>query len=320
MDPIRLRVAAVQIDSQPGRLDENLRHAAGLVEEAARQGAGLVLLPELAPGGYCLTEDIWNCAEPWGGPTCTWLAGLTERLGIYLGTSFLEARGEDFYNTFALAAPDGRFARRVRKSPPASLEAHFYRAGSTPHVIKTGLGRIGVGICYENLLYKRLNHLVRSSVDLVLQPSAAGRPKPFKPGDIELFDQMVERMAPHYAMALGVPVVLANRAGEIHTPLPGPHGEFDSSFPGLSQIVDSDGTVKANMGGEEGVIVADVCLDPARKRSEKPRRAGRMWALPVPWYAFVWPMTQKEGEQAYAQSERRKARALRVQGQPQTRS
>jgi N-carbamoylputrescine amidase len=293
-------------------VQENLRHAADLVESAAQQGAQLVLLPELMPSGYLLTEEIWDCAEPFDGPTVSWLTTLAERLGIYLGTSFVEAEGEDFYNTFALATPAGAIAGLVRKSPPASLEAYFYRAGSTPHVIGTGLGRIGVGICYENLLFERLNHLAQSSVDLVLQPAAAGRLKPIRPGDIELFDRMVVRIAPRFARVLGVPVVMANRVGAIHTVLPGEHGDFESSFPGLSQIVDSDATVKAKMGAEEGVIVAEVQLDPNRKRRERPRCYGKMWALPMPWFAFIWPLTQEEGEEAYAINERRKEHALKI--------
>jgi len=305
-----LRVAAVQIDSQPGRVQENLRHAADLVEMAVQQDAQLVLLPELMPSGYLLTEEIWDCAEPWDGPTCSWLTSLAKRLGIYLGTSFLEAEREDFYNTFALATPEGEVAGKVRKSPPASLEAYFYRAGSTPHVIETEIGRIGVGICFENLLYEHLNHLLRSSVDLVLQPTAAGRLKPMRSGDIELFDRMVERIAPRFARVLGVPVVLANRTGRIHTPLPGGYGDFDSSFPGLSQIVDSDASVKARMDDQEGVIVAEVCLDPNRKRVSKPRCYGKMWAMPMPWFAFIWPETQVEGELAYAKNDLRKERAL----------
>jgi N-carbamoylputrescine amidase len=313
MEPSNLRIGAVQIDCRPGRVQENLSHAAGLVEAAARQGAQLVLLPELAPGGYSLTEEIWDCAEPWGGPTCAWLTALAGRLHIFLGTSFLEAEGEDFYNTFALAGPDGRIAGRVRKSPPASLEAYFYRAGDTPHVIETGIGRIGVGICYENLLYERLDSLARSAVDLVLQPTAAGRPLPYRPGDIELFDRMVALIPRRYAWVLGVPVVLANRVGPIDTPMPAGLGEFKSSFSGLSQVVDSNAAVKAKLGAEEGVIVAEVQLDPDRKKKARPRRYGNLWALPaMPWYAPVWPETQRDGELAYAADERRKERARKI--------
>jgi N-carbamoylputrescine amidase len=307
-----LIVAAVQVDCQPLQVSTNLAHAAQFVEEAAQQGAQLVLLPELLPSGYLLTEEIWESAEPVNGPCTAWLTGLARRLHIYLGMTYLEAEGEDFYNAFVLSAPDGITTWRVRKAPPASLEAYFYRAGQNTHVLDTPLGRIGVGICYENLRFDTLQAFYRGSVDLVLQPMAAGRPLPYKPGDIELFDQMIENCAPHYAISLGAPVVLANRTGEIHTALPGTYPPFNSSFPGLSAIVDGDGSLLGRLGAEEGFLLGEVQLGLDRKPEHKPRRYHKEWALHVPWYAGMWPQTQHEGELAYAQNERRRQRALAI--------
>jgi N-carbamoylputrescine amidase len=182
-----LRIGVVQMDCRVGDIRGNLAHAGELVETTLQQGAQIVLLPELMPSGYTLTEEIWDYAEPFSGPTVAWLTHTAKRLNIYLGTSFLEADGEDFFNTFALASPHGTIAGTVRKSPPASLEAFFYRAGEGSHVIETEIGRVGVGICYENLLFARLYGLFQASVDLVLQPTAAGRPKPMKPGLVCLY-------------------------------------------------------------------------------------------------------------------------------------
>jgi len=278
-----------------------------MVEKAAKLGAQFVLLPELMPGGYKLTEPIWDGAEPANGRSVTWLMATAERLGIYLGMSYLEAEGRDFYNTFVLATPKGKIAGRVRKNPPASVEAYFYKAGSDAHVIDTDIGRIGVGICYENILHERLCELMDASVDLVLQPTSAGRPKPMLPGDVERFDHMLRQGPPHHASVLGVPVVMANKSGPLETEMPGWLPKLKSSFPGLSAIVDSDGSVKASLGEDEGVIVADVHLDPERKRQERPECHGARWAMPVPWYAFLWPLTQRMGEKAYAENARRAA-------------
>ena len=213
-------------------------------------------------------------------------------------------------NTFALAGPDGSIAGRVRKNPPASLEAYFYRSGSDPHVIETTLGRIGIGICFENMLYQHLLELQHTAVDLVLQPMAAGRLKPMKPGDIERFDSVVRRCAPYHARALGVPVGLCNRTGLIDTELPGGFGDFHSSFPGYSMIVDSDGRIKARMKAEEGVMVADVNLDPARRRSQRPRCYGGLWAFPMPWFSSMLLDTQYMGEKDYAANSRRRRAAM----------
>ncbi len=86
-----------------------------------------------------------------------------------------------------------------------------------------------------------------------------------------------------------------------------------SSFPGYSQIVDSDGTLKGRMGCEEGVLVAEVTLDPERKKLKKLRCYGKMWAIPMPWFAWTLPETQHMGEKAYAENPRRKEQALKKQ-------
>lgn len=310
--PTKIRVAAVQMNCHPGKVAHNLARAEAMVASAAEQGATLVLMPELMPSGYMTTEEIWNSAETIDGQSVKWLLSIAKRFRIYLGFSFLEAEGEDFYNSFVLASPEGKLMGRVRKNPPASIEAYFYKAGSDPHVIETEIGRIGVGICYENLLYDQMCFLHGENVDLVLSPAAAGRPKPFIPGDVKRFENMLINGRAIFAKTLGVPVVVANRVGPLETDLPGKLPYLKSSFPGLSSIVDYDGAVKAELGDEEGIIVADVHLGHSVERKNKPRRYGKIWGIPVPWYAFIWPLTQKWGEKSYATNIRRKERALSV--------
>jgi len=305
----KLRVAAIQMVCEEGKVKENLEHAQNMVEEAVEKGAELVLLPELMPGGYMATEAIWNYAETIDGKSVTWLKAIAEKHKIYLGFTFLEAEGEDFYNSFVLATPKGDIAGRVRKSPPASIEANFYKGGDDPHVIETDLGRIGVSICYENLLHERICELSNLSVDIVLSPSAAGRPKAILPGDVKRFENMLMQWRGLYSNVLGVPNVIANRVGLLDTDLPGMLPHLKSSFPGLSVISDADGTVLAELGDEEGIIVSDVHLDPANKKAGKPKCYGKMWAMPVPWYSFIWPMTEKTGKKRYEKSQVRPLKA-----------
>jgi N-carbamoylputrescine amidase len=309
-----LTVAAIQMRCEPLRTKDNLAHAEIFVEQAAAQGAELVLLPELMPGGYRLTEEIWDTAEQVTGPSVAWLKRTANRFGIFLGMSYAEADGSDFFNSCVLATPQGAIAGRVRKSPPASVEAYFFRAGNDPHYIDTDIGRIGVGICYENLLYERIAALHQASVDFVIQPTAAGTPTPAFPmrrRDSAAFDCMLKGSTAFYAQALGVPVVMANRCGPLVTPLPGGLPAQNTSFPGLSAVADSDGSLMVQLGAEEGIALAKVALDPARKVKHPPKAYGR-WALPVPWYAFLWPLTQKFGERSYARHPLRPDRALAI--------
>ena len=180
-----LRVSAIQIDCEVGKIENNLNKAKQMVKKASQQGAKLVLLPELMPSGYTLTEKIWDYEETIDGASGKWLLETAKEHNVYIGFTFLEADGEDFFNSFVLSSPDGKLLGRVRKNPPASVEAYFYTGGTDKHIIETDIGKIGVGICYENLLYDQMCYLYSENVDFILSPAAAGRPKPLFFGDIK---------------------------------------------------------------------------------------------------------------------------------------
>jgi N-carbamoylputrescine amidase len=164
-----VRVAAVQTPAAQS-VPAGLEHATPLVERAAAEGAQLVLLPELMATRYVFTAEMWDSAEPSEGPTVQWLRDNARRLGIWLGTSYLEASGEDFFNTFVLATPDGDEAGRVRKQTPTMYEPWFFRGQCGSHVINTELGRIGVGICNDNHRSYLPGLLQLGGADLVLMP------------------------------------------------------------------------------------------------------------------------------------------------------
>ena len=83
-----LQVAAIQMDCQVGDVEANLAHAAGLVEEAAAQGAQLIVLPELFNTGYEYTDRNFTLPEALDGRTGTWIAGTAQRLGVHLVGTF----------------------------------------------------------------------------------------------------------------------------------------------------------------------------------------------------------------------------------------
>jgi predicted amidohydrolase len=88
------------------------------------------------------------------------------------GAGFFEADGEDFYDTF-VHTPDGQEAGRVSKAVRAEAEAYFFRGEMGPHILNTGIGRIGIGICAENYYCALPTELIKQSADLILMPHAA---------------------------------------------------------------------------------------------------------------------------------------------------
>jgi len=320
MKPNTLTVATVQVACKLGDREGNLANAQKYIEQAAQKNAKLVLLPEMMPGGYTLNEEIWETAEPFDGPSTQWMRELSKRFKLYLGTSFLEADGENFYNTFVLTGPEGEIVARVRKCPPASFEAYFFTKGADPHWFDTPIGRIGVGICFENALYERYAELHQAGIDLFLRPfsGASFEAKfPVRQRDADILNAALRDGTGETAKLMGIPVVMANKVGRLVSTLPAGFPPQDIEFPGYSAIADSDGALLGQLGsGEEGVVVGTVHLMPERKKKELvPRKFGR-WTAKMPWWAFIWILTQKMGERAYVKSEVRKSKALAASSTP----
>lgn len=316
--PRTIRVAAIQVESKNGPIEANLEHAISLVNRAVEKGAKLILLPELMPTGYIFSRAIWENGEPKEGPTVKWLRDYSKTLGVWLGTSFLEADGEDFFNTFVLTNPNGNEAGRVRKQTPALTEAYFFKGDIGPHSIETDLGKVGVGICYENQLSYVPQMMQKQSVDMILMPHSWPTPPQsliFGRKQMELYNNYLKEVAYRYARLLGVPVVMVNKCGTFQSPLPFPWSLLRAkptwSFPGLSAIVDSDGTIKTQLGREEAVIVEDVKLDPSHKIHERPKCYGR-WTFEGPWTRNLSLVMEATGRLSYSLSSERKKKARQI--------
>jgi N-carbamoylputrescine amidase len=147
-------------------------------------------------------------------------------------------------------------------------------------VIETSIGRIGIGICADNLFVPNLVRMQDGGADLMLMPHAA--PVPYKTGglvseaDLHNSRQSLGQMAPNYARLIGIPVVFINQVG--------PRGpeKWDGIFGalmspdqfylgGLSTIADSDGKTLGQLDERsENLAIADVSLDGARKIATRP--------------------------------------------------
>ncbi|ATL68668.1 carbon-nitrogen hydrolase family protein [Nocardia terpenica] len=217
----RITVAAVQTTSENGAVERNLRNAASLVREAVRRGARLVVCPEFLAAGYEYRESIWSSGEPRGGATERWLAGLASEHDIYIGASYLEADGHQFYNTFALFGPGGELLGRVRKGSLPAFEGWYFAPSAEPKVIDTDLGRLGIGICNDNQTAEFFRHMVDQAPDLLLMPHSAPTPQlPLLAGQ---FRRQFSTIAEFYAREFGIPVVFANKVSTRTTWTPVPY-------------------------------------------------------------------------------------------------
>jgi N-carbamoylputrescine amidase len=311
----KLRVAAIQMISENANIMHNLDKASELVNVAAKNNSKLILLPEFMPTGYIFSKDIWDSAEPKNGSTVIWLKNISKKLKIWLGTSFLEADGNNFYNTFVLTNPHGQEAGRIRKQTPAGFETYFMAGESSLHVINSEFGKIGVGICYENQLSYMPKLLLQQSIDIHIMPHSAPTPINnifFSKRSVELFINNFKNISFYYSKILGVPTILSNKCGKFKSPLPGmPFMYQESEFMGHSTIVDSDGSIKAQMGYEEGCIIEDITLDPSRKTNRIPEMSGH-WSWDAPFSLNLLRMTEIQGKLNYKLNKSRKNKALNI--------
>jgi N-carbamoylputrescine amidase len=315
-----IRVAAVQIESKHGLIQANHEHAISLIEKAAKQGAQFVVLPELFSTGYIPNETLWNFAEPKDGPTVTWLKNTAKQFGIYLGAGLLETDGLDFFNIFVLCAPDGQEAGRVSK---IEAEAYIFKRTNGSHIIETALGRIGVGICADNQKVSFLQQMAEESADMVLMPH--GWPTPCKTNnqikevDVQDHRNRTRQLVSLYAERLGVPAVFVNGIGTMER-MDGLLGKFMDPeifrLKGRSRIVNSDGNTVGELGCEEGIIVADVILDPARKHFSDPESFDG-WLLPGNAFSrkIMIPFDITFGQFRYSHSSLRKKKAREMASQ-----
>lgn len=312
-----LRVAAIQVESQPGCIEANHAHAAPFIEQAARDGAQLIILPELFACGYIPNQSIWDMAEPKNGLTVRWLRETSKKMGIYLGAGLIETDGADFFNTFVITAPDGEIAGRAQK---ANAEAYCFRRGQGYHIINTAIGKIGIGICADNHFISFLKQMQDNSIDIMLMPHAW--PTPYRTSrvvsreDLEKASEELKMFAQIYAGSLGVPAVFVNPVGPIGQ-MAGFFGKLmvPSLFrlQGMSRIVDSDGTLKGELGNEEGILMSDITLDPLRKKFTEPRNYGG-WLHPgsVLVRKLIFPVEITYATLWYKLNRQRKKKALRA--------
>jgi len=307
----KLKVASLQLVCQDGDIKANIQHATPFIKEVSKQGAKVVLLPELYTTGYILNESAWELAEPKGGITETWLMNIAKECGIYVGTSYLEADGEDFFNTFCLANPNGEVSGRVRKEHAGFTETYIFKGDkNTSHIINTKIGKIAVGICYDNAFCFMYDAVQKNDADFMLWPMSAPTP-PYSEKEKKAYHEAFKDGVHELSKATGIPYIMANKSGKWKSELPSIFPAMDSSYPGFSAIADSDGVVQTRLGSEEGMIIQDITLDPSKKVKTKPKCYGEN-AGPVPFFFKLWKIIEFFGRRSYKKSQKRKELALKI--------
>ena len=281
-DPVR--VALIQMACTPSTA-ENLDHAAGLVRQAARDGAQLICLPELFRSQYfCQREDhaLFALAEPIPGPSTARLSAVVREARITLIASLFERRAPGLYhNTVAVldhesAEPDnisGIYRKMHIPDDPLYYEKFYFAPGDLGfRAIPTSHGPIGALICWDQWFPEAARLTALEGAEMLFYPTAIG----WHPSEKSEFGaaqysawKTIQRS---HAIANGVFVCAVNRVGHEYGDVihdgkeiqgPGDHSTASGiEFWGGSFIADPFGRILAQASHNQEEIVT-ATLDPA---------------------------------------------------------
>lgn len=277
----KLTVAALQLPLGSSDEAENIGQVSALVEQAAAQGAQVILPPELFSGPYfCRVEDeaLFALARPTAEhPSVRAMQALAAKLKVAIPTSFFERDGQHYYNTMAMIGLDGAIMGTYRKSHipdgPGYEEKYYFRPGNDGFKVWDLFGhKVGVGICWDQWYPECARVMALMGAEVLLYPTAIGS----EPYDAELdTSRMWRRAMVGHAVSNCMPVMAANRIGS----------EDGQNFYGHSFISDEWGDLTAEFGaGETGVLTASLDLARAAKhragmgffRDRRPQLYGRI--------------------------------------------
>lgn len=222
----------------------NLQALLPLIEQAARGGAELVLLPETSL--YATTEPstvLAAIAQPLDGPFVSGIADQARRLGIAVVVGTIEKNPDGLpWNTTVTIGADGRVGESYRKVHLYDAFGYAESDGVSPgeicppFVLDHGDLKLGVFTCYDLRFPESARRVVDAGANVLLAPACwvAG------PGKEDQWATLLRARA----IENTVYVVSANQSGPLGT--------------GHSIAVDPAGVVIANAGETPGLVFADL--------------------------------------------------------------
>jgi predicted amidohydrolase len=237
----------VQFDSARGDRQANIARLDGFVAAAAKQGAQIVIAPEMATTGYFVADMLGDLAEPIPGPTTRALGEIARSHSVYVACGMPERHGATFFNSAVLLAPDGMLVGSYRKVHLWADDNRCFTPGRDMGIFDTDLGRVALTICYDLMFPEYIRALVLNGARIVLNCTDWVTPEPHIDA-LGWSGRVTSGIASSRAIENRVVVAMADRVGV--------EGAFTSL--GYSCICTQLGAFAALLEHGQGVAIASV--------------------------------------------------------------
>jgi N-carbamoylputrescine amidase len=241
----------------------NVEKAVAGIREAAKRGANIVCLQELFASPYfCQVEDaaLFDLAEPIPGPTSDAVAKAAKDAKVTVVSSVFEKRTAGVYhNTAVVYGPDGAELARYRKmhipDDPQYYEKFYFTPGDLGFVaVPTPNAVVGTLVCWDQWYPEAARLTALRGAEILCYPTAIGWLPRDKAEYGEAQRAAWQTIQRSHAIANGVFVVAVNRVGVESS------REGDIEFWGHSFVVDPGGTIIAQAGAGEEILVVECDL------------------------------------------------------------
>jgi predicted amidohydrolase len=132
---------------------DNLRRATPLLDQAARIGSHLIVLPELCFTGYSFLErnEVAQIAERFDGPTFLAMRSIAIQAMAYVSWGYPEVdENGSLYNSGSVVAPNGDLVTRYRKINLWGNDFFWAISGTeAAPIVQTDIGLLSLIICRD---------------------------------------------------------------------------------------------------------------------------------------------------------------------------
>lgn len=235
-----MKVACVQMDVDLCEKEENTKKALEMATKAVKEGAEIVVLPEVFSTGFCY-DHIKEQAEQAPYPTLEPFRELSRKNDCVILGSIIESQeGDNQYANMGFCIASGELIGEYRKTHPFKKENAYFSKGTE---IKTfpipGKNlNIGLEICYEIRFPEVARKLALQGSDILVTIAQFPEPR---------CDQWII-LSRARAIENQIPHIACNRTGS----------DPETSFFGYSMIIDALGNIVDEAGREEEIVQGEL--------------------------------------------------------------